>query len=92
MDSVDGGLDLVRAGPAALDTRADDRLAFSDQVRVPEPPVLFGQTDQRAARGDAGGAAGVQQQEQRQQPLRLRLVLHQLGEQAAEPDRLGAQI
>ena len=45
-----------------------------------------------AVGGDAGGAAGVQQQEQRQQPLRLRLVGHQLGEHTGEPDRLGAQV
>ena len=45
-----------------------------------------------AVGGDAGGAAGVQQQEQRQQSVRLRLVGHQLGEYAGEPDRLGAQV
>ena len=53
---------------------------------------MFGQTGQRTAGGDTGGAAGVQQQEQRQQPLRLRLVRHQLGEHPGEPDRLRAQV
>ena len=79
-------------GLAALDARAHDGLAFGDQVPVPEPPVLFGQAGQRTVGGDAGGAAGVQQQEQRQQPLRLRLVRHQPGEHPGEPDRLRAQV
>jgi hypothetical protein len=90
MDSVDRGLDLVRAGAATLNTGTDNGLAFGDQVPVPEPPVLFGQAGQRALGGDAGGLAGVQQQEQRQQSLGLRLVGHQLGEHAGESDCLGA--
>jgi hypothetical protein len=32
---------------------------------LPEPPVLLGQADQPPVGGDAGGAAGVQEQEQR---------------------------
>lgn len=52
MDSVDGGLDLVRARAATLHARAHDGRAFGDQAPVPEPSVLFGQADWRAAGGD----------------------------------------
>jgi len=76
MDSVDGGLDLVRAGSAAQDACTHDGLAFCNQTPVPKLPVLFGHADQRAVRGDAGGTAGVQQQKQCQQPLSLGLVRH----------------
>jgi hypothetical protein len=92
MDGVDGGLELVRARVAALDARAHDRLAFGDQPPVPEPPVLFGQAGQPPVGADAGGAAGVQQQEQRQQTLRLRLVRHQPGRHPGEPDSVRAQV
>jgi hypothetical protein len=92
MDRVDRGLNLVRARLAALDARTDDGLALGDQLPVPQPPVLFGQPDQPAVGGDAGGPAGVQQQQQRQQTLRLRFVRHQPGQHPGEPDSLGAQV
>ncbi len=85
MDGVDGGLDLIGPWAVTLDARAHDGLAFGDETRIPEPPVLVAEADQRAVGGDAGGAAGVQQQEQRQQPLRLRLAGHQVGEHAGQP-------
>ena len=37
-------------------------------------------------------APRVVQEHQREQPVRLRLVRHQLGERAAEPDRLGGEV
>jgi len=40
---------LVLSGWPALYARAHDGLAFGDQAPVPEPPVLFGQADQRTA-------------------------------------------
>ena len=41
---------------------------------------------------EARVAARVVQQHQRQQPVHLGLVGHQLGERAAEPDRLGGEV
>jgi hypothetical protein len=57
---------------------------------VPQRPVLFAEEDDRAL-GEAGLAAGVVEEHQREQAVRLGLVGHQLGEGAAEPDRVCRQ-
>jgi len=57
-----------------------------------EPPVQpagpVGEEHQVAARVVRGRAAGLGQQHERQQAQRLRLVRHQVGQQAAKPDGL----
>ena len=73
--------------------RRTSRLALGDQRAVPPGAVLVGEQHElavaasvRAARRDSV------EQHQREQAQRLGLVRHQLDEQAAEPDRLGAQV
>src|SRR5579872_2362005 len=90
---ADRGEDLVaarsRAGGQAL---AHQPVALVDQRRVPAPAVLLGEGDQFAARRDPGGAAGLGQEHQRQQPRYLTVVGYEGTDQASEPDRLGGQV
>src|SRR5437773_3787353 len=67
-------------------------MALGDQRRVPGPTVLLAEWDQFAARRNPGGAAGLGDEHQRQQPRHLTVVRHEGTEQASEPDRLGDQI
>ena len=92
VDGVDRGLQLVRAGLVAAQQAADERVALRD---LGARPRAHG-PGRRAARAHpplrARGAAGVGQQQQREQAEHLGLVGHQLGQQAREPDRLRAQV
>ncbi len=67
-------------------------MAFGDQLRVPDAAVLLGQGDQLAVGRDPGGAAGLDEQHQRQQPGHLAVVRQQGADQAGEPERLGGQV
>ena len=91
VDGVDRGLQLVRAGLVAAQQAADERVALRDLGRVPERMVLVGEQDERPVLR-ARSAAGVGQQQQREQAEHLGLVGHQLGQQAREADRLRAQL
>jgi hypothetical protein len=53
--------------------------------------VLVGQQHQLAV-AEPGRPARVQQQQQRQQPVHLRLVGQQLGQRPPQPERLGGQV
>ena len=66
--------------------------ALVDLARVPQRPVLVLEQDEIAVRAQAGIAARVVQQHQRQQARHLGLVRHQRRQDAAEPDRLVAQL
>ena len=92
MHGVDRRLDLVDAGLVAPQAVADDRLALGDQCAVPAVPILVGERHEVAAGGRPGRAARLDEQHQREQPQDLRLVGHELGEQPAETDGLGAQV
>ena len=63
-----------------------------DQRRVPRAAVLLVEGDELAVRRDAGGAAGLGEQHQRQQPGHLAVVGEQRADQAGQPDRLGGQV
>src|SRR6266542_895005 len=67
-------------------------MALGDQRRVPGPTVLLVECDQFAARRNPGGAAGLGEEHQRQQPGHLTVVRHEGADQASEPDRLGGQV
>ncbi len=92
MHGADGRLDLVRAGAAPAQAAADQRLALGDQPLVPPAAVLVGEQDQVPAGVRAGRAAGLGKQHEGEQAQRLRLVWHQAGQQAAEPDGLGGEV
>ena len=71
---------------------ADQPVALRDESRVPGPTVLLGEADQFAVRRQPGGAAGLGEQHQREQPGHLTIVGQQGTDQAGEPDRLGGQL
>ena len=67
-------------------------MTLGDQRRVPGPAVLLVQGDQFAAGRDPGGAAGLGEEHQRQQPGHLTVLRQEGADQAGEPDRLGGQV
>jgi len=85
---VDGGLELVGAGLVAAQAPADDRLALLDQGPVPSSAVLLAEQHQGAVGPCARRAAGLSQQQQRQQPGYLWLIGHERGQDPGQPDRL----
>ena len=89
---VDGGLDLERPGLVAAQARPHERLALGDLVPIPRAAVLVGEQHERSVGRRAGRPAGVEQQEQGEQPHRLGLVGHQLGQHAGQPHRLLAEV
>jgi hypothetical protein len=80
VDGVDGRLDLVRPGLVAAQAGPHERLAFGDEPTVPGGAVLVRQQHEVSVGRDAGGPAGLGQQEQGQQAEHLGFVGHQLGE------------
>ena len=91
MQRRDRGLQDVRPAAAQGERTVEHRLALGDLRPVPERAVLVGEQHELAV-AEARLAAGVVQQHQREQGLHLGLVGHQLGERAAEPDRLAGQV
>ena len=91
MQGRDRRLQDVRPAPAERQSAVEPGSSRGDLLSVPERPVLIGEEDD-AAVGEACLAAGVVHQHQRQQPVHLRLVGHQLGERPPEPDRLGGEV
>ena len=82
-----------RLHPVLVARRAGgERAALLDLVRVPQRAVLVVEQHQPPVGVDARVAARVVQEHQREQPARLGPLGHQLGQQAAEPDRLRAQL
>jgi hypothetical protein len=71
---------------------AHQPVPLGDQRRVPSPTVLLVEGDQFAARRNPGGAAGLGEEHQRQQPGHLTVLRHQGTDQPREPDRLGGQV
>ena len=70
----------------------DERGALLDPGAVPATPILVVEEDELAVGADAGLAARIVQEHQGQQAERLGLVRHQPDQDAAEPDRLRAQL
>src|SRR5450755_3620388 len=71
---------------------AHQPVTLGDQRGVPGPTVLLDEGDQFAARRNPGGAAGLGEEHQRQQPGHLTVLRHERTDQASEPDRLGDQV
>ena len=67
-------------------------MTLGDQRRVPGPTVLLVEGDQFVARRNPGGAAGLGEEQQRQQPGHLTILRHEVTDQASEPDRLGGHV
>ena len=78
----------MSCGGRVLEQR--DRLL--DLVAIPERAVLFFERHEAALGVEPGVAARVLEQQQRQQPLRLRLARHELDEQSRQANRLGAEV
>ena len=80
-------------GLVAPQARADQRLPLGDQRRRPTAtgPGRRAAPGRRPARSVPAGATSTSSISA-SRPSDLRLVGHQLGEQPAEPDRLGAQV
>ena len=93
MHGVDRREDLVatRSHPGGQ-ALAHQPMTLGDQRRVPGPTVLLVERDQLAARRDPGGAAGLGEEHQRQQPGHLTVLRQEFADQASEPDRLGGQV
>ena len=89
MDRGDRRLHLVLADNPAAPRAGDQRVAFADQIPVPEGPVLLGERDQRAVRGGAGRPARLGQQHQREQTADLWIVGKSQAGDPRKPDRLG---
>ena len=71
---------------------AHQPVPLGDHCRVPGPTVLLVEGDQFAARRNPGGAAGLDEEHERQEPGHLTVVRHQGPDEASEPDRLGGQV
>jgi hypothetical protein len=84
-------LDHVGTAPAERQRAIELGASRLDLIEIPARAVLLGQQHQLSV-GEAGVAASVVDQHQGQQRAHLGLVGHQLGERAAEPDRLGRQV
>ena len=83
----DRRLDDVGPAAAQRERAVEHRAALRDLLGVPARRVLVGEQHELAV-VEARVAARVVQQHQRQQAVDLGLVGHQLGERAAEPQRL----
>jgi hypothetical protein len=89
--SRDRRLHDVGAAAAERQRAVEDRPALRDLLDVPERAILVAEEDDGVV-GEARLAPRVVDQHQGQQPLHLRLVGHQPGERAAEPDRLAGEL
>ena len=83
MAGHDGGLHLVRAGLAPAERGVELGQALGDAPVVPRAAVLVLERHEVAGGVDPGVAAGVVQQHQREEAACLRLVGHELHQDAA---------
>ena len=88
----DRRLELVRPRSPERLRATEDTQALLDLRPVPERAVLVGEEDELARGVDARVAARVLEEEESEEPERLRLVRHEDTEELRQPDRLGAQI
>src|SRR6185369_4845701 len=90
---VDRSQDLIAPrGLPAVQPLADEPMTLADQRRVPEAAVLLIERDEFAARRDAGGAASLDEQHQREESGHFAVVRHQRADQASESDRLRGEL
>src|SRR5829696_4347319 len=88
---VDGRLELIGTRLVGAKAAAEDRLTLGDQGPVPLGAVLLAQQHQGTVGPGSRGAAGLAQQQERQQAGHLRLVRHQRRQDPRQPDRLSAE-
>jgi hypothetical protein len=88
----DGRVQLVGPGPPGRQRPGQPRLALDDQVLVPLAAVLVRQRHELPAPGQPRRPSRVGEQQQGQQPGRLRLPGEQRGQRAGQPDGLVAQL
>ena len=84
-------LEHVAVAPAERQSAIDGGPSLLDLVVVPERAILVAEEDHRVVR-ESRVAPRVVDEHQREQPVHLGLVGHQLGERAAEPDRLRSEV
>ena len=90
---VDRGLDLIRAGLVAAQAIAARSPGLRrSSARSHRLRSWSRSSTMRPVGARAGGAPRLGEQEQREQSERLGFVGHEVGEQAREPDRFGAQV
>ena len=92
VDGVDRRLELIRSRPVPAQAPAHQLPAFGGQGAVPVPPVLGREQHESAVGRESRGAAGLDEQHQRQQSRRFRFVRHQRRQQPAEPDGFRAEL
>jgi hypothetical protein len=92
MEGGDRRLQLESSGAAQLQCPMQGFQPFGDRRAVPEVPVLTVQGDVASLVIDACLVARVVEQHQRQQPPALCIFGHQLTEQSAQTERLGAEL
>src|SRR5258708_3841189 len=71
VEGCDGCLQLVLASVSPAQRPGDQDHSLGDEVPVPAGAILFGEGDQLAAGTAAGGAPGIGEQHQGEQPARL---------------------
>ena len=86
-----GRLEHVGVAAAERERTVERGSSLRDLVEIPARAILVAKQDDRAV-GDARLAPGVVDQHECQEPLHLRLVGHELGERAPEPDRLDREV
>ncbi len=91
MECRDGGLGLELAEAVAGEGRLQDLDALGDQLRVPPAAVLLGERHQAAVGRGPGGAPGVVEQHEGEQPRHLGVV-DPGRELPGEPDGLGGEV
>jgi hypothetical protein len=78
---------------ATAERQRTDRASpvLDDLLQIPERPILVAEKNDGSL-GEPRVAAGVDDQHQLQQTLHLRLVGHQPGEGAPQPNRFGREV
>jgi len=90
MAGGDGRVQLIGTGPPGGQRLGQQRLALNDQVPVPPAAVLVRQRHELAAQVQPRRPPRVGEQQQSQQPGRLRLPGEPRGQRAGQPDGLVA--
>ena len=88
----DGRVQLVGPGPPGGQRPGQQRLSLADEVPVPPAAVLLGQRHELPGPVQPGRPPRVGEQQQGEQPGRLRLPGEQRGQRAGQPDGLVAQL
>ena len=91
MDAGNGGLDLIGAGAPVAERLLHQRMAFGDQLAIPEAAILIFEQHDGALRIEARPRSRMLEKQERRQPHDLGLAREEPQQQAGEADRLLAQ-